>query len=61
MGAKALPTCNNQAQHILKLKQMDLKDDNKIDTTTNSTEPSPEYNWTVKGTTGIDFNFSFWS
>ena len=49
MGVKALPTCNNQAQHILKLKQKDLKDDNKIDRTTNSTEPSQEYNWRVKG------------
>ncbi|CAL5385975.1 unnamed protein product [Camellia sinensis] len=40
------PTCNNSAQYILKPEQMELKDDNKIDTTTNSTELSPEYNRT---------------
>ena len=56
MGAKALPPCNNQAHHILKLKQIYLKDDNKIDTTTTSTDPSPEYNWTVKGQPGSLYN-----
>ena len=37
---------------------MELEDDNKIDTTTNSTEPSPEYNRTVKGQPGSLYVYS---
>ncbi|KAF5953071.1 hypothetical protein HYC85_011015 [Camellia sinensis] len=38
---------------------MELKDDNKIDTTTNSTEPCPEYNRTVNGQPGSLYNASY--
>ncbi|KAF5961507.1 hypothetical protein HYC85_002716 [Camellia sinensis] len=42
MGAKALPTCNNQAQRILKLKQKSLKVDNTI------AELHQKANWNYK-------------